>query len=134
MERAGKLIAVLAAALLALPVTAGAQGGNGLYEPFPKAAVEKRAKRFVERLPFDEPVTFTDRELEAGAFVDPGAVGLDRGLAPVGPDAASARAGAGTDDDNSGIPTVVQLLLVALAVAALPLLAGRRPGRRVAAG
>ena len=38
----------LASALvLACRPRPSAQGGNGLYEPFPKAAVEKRAKRFV---------------------------------------------------------------------------------------
>jgi hypothetical protein len=133
MGRAARGTVVLAAAMLALAPVAGAQSGNGLYEPFPKAAVEKRAKRFVERLPLAESVTFSDSQLQEGAFVDPRAVSLDEGLGQVPPAAASARAGAG-GERGSGVPAVVQVLLVVLAVAALPLLAGRRPGRRVAAG
>ena len=128
MGRAARPLAVVitAALLLALAPAVSAQTGNGLYEPFPKAAVEKRAKRFVERLRFGEPVRFSDAQLERGVFVGPEA---GRG-ATLGQ--ASARAG--TDGGGSDVPLVAQVLLIALAIAALPLLAGRRPRRRVAPG
>ena len=127
MRRAARGLALLAGAalVLAFAPTASAQSGNGLYEPFPKAAVEKRAKRFVERLRLGEEVRFSDGELERGTFVDPKAGAL-RG------DAASARAG--VESGDSGVPVVLQVLLIALAIAALPLLAGWRPRRRVASG
>lgn len=127
MRRAARGLALLAGAalLLALAPTAGAQSGNGLYEPFPKAAVDKRAKRFVERLRLGEAVRFSDSELNRGVFVDPEA-GTERGRE------ASARAG--IEESDSGVPVALQILLIALAIAALPLLAGRRPSRRVASG
>jgi hypothetical protein len=121
----GLAVLVSAALVLALAPSASAQGGNGLYEPFPKAAVEKRAKRFVERLRFGESMRFSDAELERGTFVDPRVEGVGGGRA-------SARAGA--EGGKSDVPLVAQVLLIALAIAALPLLAGRRPRRRVASG
>jgi hypothetical protein len=126
MPRAARRLAVLsgAALVLALAPTASAQSGNGLYEPFPKAAVEKRAQRFVERLRLGEETRFSNTDLERGVFVDPGARRA-RG-------AASARAG--VDGGDSGVPVAAQIVLIALAIAALPLLAGRRPRRRVAPG
>jgi hypothetical protein len=127
MGRAARPLVVLATAVLvlALAPAVSAQSGNGLYEPFPKAAVEKRAKRFVDRLRFGEPVRFSDAELERGAFVDPSARSVRGGDA-------SARAGVGGGE--AGVPLAAQILLIALAIAALPLLAGRRPRRRVAPG
>ena len=116
---------VTAALLLALAPAVSAQSGNGLYEPFPKAAVEKRAKRFVDRLRFGEPLRFSDAQLERGVFVAPADQSAARGQA-------SARAG--VRDRGAGVPLVAQILLIALAIAALPLLAGRRPRRRVAPG
>ena len=113
------------ALVLALAPPAFAQGGNGLYEPFPKAAVEKRAKRFVERLRFGESVRFSDAELQRGTFVDPRTEAVGGGRA-------STRAGVG--DGKNDVPLAAQILLIALAIAALPLLAGRRPRRRVAPG
>jgi hypothetical protein len=114
-----------AALVLALAPGAHAQNGNGLYEPFPKAAVEKRAKRFVERLRLGEEVRFSDGELDRGTFVDPREMSARGG---------SASARAGVADGDSGVPVVLQVLLIALAIAALPLLAGWRPRRRVASG
>ena len=127
MGRAARPLAVLvtAALVLGLAPAVWAQSGNGLYEPFPKAAVEKRAKRFVHRLRFSEDVRFSDAQLERGAFVDPGALSPRRGDA-------SARAGVGRG--GSDVPPAAQVLLIALAIAALPLLAGRRPRRSVAPG
>ncbi len=127
MRRAARGLALLAGAalVLAFACTASAQSGNGLYEPFPKAAVEKRAKRFVERLRLGEEVRFSDGELERGTFVDPKA-GARHG------DGASARAG--VESGESDVPVVLQILLIALAIAALPLLVGWRPRRRVASG
>jgi hypothetical protein len=117
---------VTAALLLALAPAVSAQSGNGLYEPFPKAAVEKRAKRFVDRLRFGEPLRFSDAQLDRGVFVGaPAAQSATSGDA-------SARAGVG--DGEGGVPLVAQILLIALAIAALPLLAGRRRRRRVAPG
>ena len=129
MRIAARGLAVLASAalVLALAPTAVAQSGNGLYEPFPKAAVDKRAKRFVERLRLGEEVRFSKDELKRGGFV-----GRRGGTQRFG--CASARAGVERGDQGSGVPVVVQVLLVALAIAALPLLAGRRPRRRVASG
>jgi hypothetical protein len=127
MRRAARGLALLAGAalLLAFAPTAWAQSGNGLYEPFPKAAVEKRAKRFVERLRLGEEVRFSDAELERGTFVGPQAPAVRAG-------GASARAG--VDSSDSGVPVILQMLLIGLAIAALPLLAGWRPRRRVASG
>jgi hypothetical protein len=130
MRIAARRLAVLASAalVLALAPTAVAQSGNGLYEPFPKAAVDKRAKRFVERLRLGEKVRFSKDELNRGVFVGPQVGTEARG-------GASARAGVGgAEHGDSGVSLVVQVLLVALAIAALPLLAGRRPRRRVASG
>ena len=127
MRRAARGLALLAGAalVLAFASTASAQSGNGLYEPFPKAAVEKRAKRFVERLRLGEEVRFSNAELNRGTFVDSTADSV-RGGGP------SARAG--VDDNDMGVPVVLQILLIALAITALPLLAGWRPRRRVAPG
>jgi hypothetical protein len=130
MRIAARGLAVLASAalVLALAPTASAQSGNGLYEPFPKAAVDKRAKRFVERLRLGEAVRFSDAELDQGVLI-----GAKAGAARGG--VASARAGVeGEEQGGSGVPAPVQALLVTLAIAALPLLAGRRPRRRVASG
>jgi hypothetical protein len=127
MGLAARPLTALATAALAMALapTVSAQSGNGLYEPFPKAAVEKRAKRFVDRLRFGEPVRFSDAQLERGAFVGPGARSVRGGEA-------SARAG--VHDGEAGVPLAAQVALIALAIAALPLLAGRRPRRRVAPG
>ena len=115
-----------AALVLASAPAVSAQSGNGLYEPFPKAAVEKRAKRFVDRLRFGEPLHFSDTQLEQGLFVGADAPGsATRGNASV-------RAGVG--QGKSDVPLTAQIVLIALAIAALPLLAGRRPRRRVAPG
>jgi len=127
MRLAARGLAVLASAVivLVLATTASAQSGNGLYEPFPKAAVEKRAKRFVERLRLGEAIRFSDAELDRGAFVDPKA-GRVRG--------GEASARAGIEGSEAAVPVAAQVLLIALAIAVLPLLAGRRPRRRVASG
>ena len=45
----------------------GQQRRNGLYEPFPQAAVKKRAKRFVSRLAI--PLRLDDKDLARGVFV-----------------------------------------------------------------
>jgi hypothetical protein len=145
----------------ALPAAALAQHGNGLYEPFPKAAVKERAKRFIERLPLPGAagkIRFSDEELARGVFVDPRAVGVaedlrlgssqsgsagsdgasrpaqadagDPSVRAEGGGSASARAGANGGDGDGGLPALVQIALVLLAVVALPVLAARRPRRR----
>jgi hypothetical protein len=124
---AALLVAALGASA-ALPAVASAQHGNGLYEPFPEAAVRERAKRFVDRLPLPPAAAkarLGDEELARGVFVDPG-------LPPSGPGAASTRAGVG-DDGGSSLSPLTQVALLLLVVVALPVLAGRRPRRRVAA-
>jgi hypothetical protein len=124
---AALLVSALAASA-ALPAIASPQHGNGLYEPFPEAAVRERAKRFVDRLPLAPAaakVRLGDEELARGVFVDPG-------LPPSGPGAASTRAGVG-DDGGSSLSPVTQIAVLVLVVVALPVLAGRRPRRRVAA-
>lgn len=126
MFRAAIALVLLAATPLALAPAASAQSGNGLYEPFPKAAVEKRAKRFVDRLRFGEPVRFSEAQLERGAFVDPRAPQIAT------PGQASARAG--VERGRTDVPLAAQILLIALATAALPLLGGRRTRRSVAPG
>ena len=70
-------------------------------------------------------VRLSDEQLERGVFVDPG-------LAPSRPGPASARAGLG-DDGGSSLSPLTQIALLLLAVVALPVLAGMRPRRRVAA-
>src|SRR5215207_443959 len=115
-----------AALVLASAPAVSAQSGNGLYEPFPKAAVEKRAQRFVDRLRFGEPLHLSDTQLERGVFAGANA----RGSATRGD--ASARAG--VRQGESDVPLAAQVVLIALAIAALPLLAGRRPRRRVSPG
>ena len=133
-------VAMLAAVLVAsaaLPGAAAGQHGNGLYEPFPRAAVLERAKRFVERLGAHraaEQLRFSDEQLARGAFVDGRVTGLPDGggLARTGPGAASSRAG--VESDRGSWPAVViQIALVLLAIGALAVLPRRRPRRRVAA-
>ena len=130
------LVAVLVASV-ALPVAAAAQHGNGLYEPFPRAAVLERAKRFVERLGEHNPAAqlrFSDKQLARGAFVDARVTGLPEGagLARTGPGPASSRAGVESSRD-SWLAVMIQIALVLLAIGALAVLSRRRPRRRVAA-
>jgi hypothetical protein len=131
------LVAMLIASAAALPAAAAAQHGNGLYEPFPRAAVLERAKRFVERLGSAraaQKLRFSDRQLARGAFVDPRETGLpeDGGLGRTGAGAASARAGVAGGGGSSLTPWA-QIPLVLLAIVAIAMLSGRRPRRRVAA-
>jgi hypothetical protein len=133
--RSSVVLLVAALALcFALPAAAFAQHGNGLYEPFPKAAVKERAKRFVERLPVPSPagkLRFSDEELARGRFVDPRTVGVREGLSSSrAPGSASERAGARSGDGGGGLSALAQIALVLLAVVAVPVLAARRPGRR----
>lgn len=110
---------VLAIAV-ALPVSqAAAQSGTGLYEPFPEAAVKKRAQRYVERLSGrtgDAGGRYSDGQLAKGVFVRPGspAPALRPSSHGDPPGAASARAGARGDPD---VALPLQLLLLAFALA-----------------
>src|SRR5919109_5642431 len=111
------LVALLAASAAALPATASAQHGNGLYEPFPRAAVLERAKRFVER--FRSPnaarrLRFSEQQLARGAFVAPAVTGLPKGsgLGPTGAGAASARAGVRGGGGGSWLAPGAQVALV----------------------
>jgi hypothetical protein len=131
------LVALLVASAAGKPATAAAQHGNGLYEPFPRAAVLERAKRFVEGFRFPaaaERLRFSDEQLARGVFVDTRVTGLPKGggLGRTGAGAASARAGV-DDGGGSWLAPGVWITLVLLAVVAFAVLAGRRPRRRVAA-
>jgi hypothetical protein len=131
------MLAAVLVAGAALPVAAAAQHGNGLYEPFPRAAVLERAKRFVERLGEHKPaeqLRFSDEQLARGAFVDPRVTGLPdgAGLARTGPEAASSRAGV-ESGRGSWLAAMVQIALVLLAIGVLAVLSRRRPRRRVPA-
>jgi hypothetical protein len=131
------MLVVALAASAALPGAAAAQHGNGLYEPFPRAAVAERAKRFVERLRAPraaEKLRFSDEQLARGAFVEPRVTGLPAGaaLGRTGAGAASARAGV-ESGGGSWLAAMVQVAGVLLAVVALAVLSRRRPSRRVAA-
>jgi hypothetical protein len=109
---------------LAFPQLA-AGSGNGLYEPFPEAAVKKRAERYVEqlrgRIPAAQP-RFTDAQLTRGAFVA-GAAPLPRPTPAA--DSATGRAG---DSAADGVPFVVQLFVL-LGLLAVPMLALRARAR-----
>ena len=131
------LVALLAASAVVLPATAPAQHGNGLYEPFPRAAVLERAKRFVDRFRLSEgarKLRFSEAQLSRGAFVDPAVTGLPKGsgLGRVGAGAASARAGV-DGGGGSWLAAGAHVALVLLAIVVLAVLGGRRPRRRVAA-
>src|SRR5215218_329892 len=131
MSRVRRLSIVLAL-LLALPAApARAQHGNGLYEPFPKAAVRERAKRFIERLPTRaEGARFSDAQLSRGVFIDPRRVGLPAGDAlPERGRAASERAGV----DGSGRTSAWPWVLVGLVALGAAFALGRAAGPRVAA-
>jgi hypothetical protein len=134
------ILAMLVVALTAgaaLPGAAAAQHGNGLYEPFPRAAVVERAKRFVERLRAlreAENLRFSEEQLARGAFVEPRMTGLPAGagLGRTGAGAASSRAGV-ESGGGSWLAAIVQIALALLVVVALAVLSRRRPSRRVAA-
>lgn len=109
-----------------LPVApAAAQSGNGLYEPFPEAAVKKRAQRYVDGLrgrTAEPERRYSDAELAAGTFVragpagpalkPAGAAGEARGA---GAQSASVRAGGG-GTVNVALPLQLFLLVLALAL------------------
>jgi hypothetical protein len=127
------LALALLLAALALPVSPGrAQSGNGLYEPFPEAAIKERAQRYVEGLTSRtaEPGRrYSEAELERGAFVDADVAG--RSVGPVrGADAPrgspTERAGGG---GTSEVPLPLQLALLALVLGgAVARTRGRGPG------
>lgn len=126
----GKLALALLLTAMAVPISPGhAQSGTGLYEPFPEAAVKKRAQRYVEGLSSRTAAPgrrYSDAELATGAFVNPDASG-----APLRPAAgtvglpATRRAGGGA---KSEVPLPLQLALLALVLggtAAITLSRGR---------
>jgi hypothetical protein len=131
------LVALLLAGTAARPDTAAAQHGNGLYEPFPRAAVLERAKRFVEGFRFPraaERLRFSDEQLARGVFVDTRVTGLPKGDGLGRTPAAAASARAGVDEAaGSWLAPGVWITLVLVAVVTFAVLAGRRPRRRVAA-
>lgn len=129
---AGRCAALAVALACVLPgAPALAQSGNGLYEPFPEAAVKKRAERYVERLSDRTPGggrAPTAEQLAAGVFVRarPGDPAPASPAPQSGPGAATTRAGAGGTGADLALP--VQLLMVAAALL-LPAAALMRRGR-----
>jgi hypothetical protein len=104
MLRAAPLVALLASALLA--PAAYAQGGAGLYKPFPGGTSAGVAKRYVDRLPSSEARELTPAEIRRGVFV-----GRPRNAAVR---AASVRAGR-RDEGGGSLAPVLALGIVALA-------------------
>lgn len=83
---------------------AGAQAGNGLYEPFPDPAVRSRAEAYVEEALGG---AARPRDLEDGRFL--------RGLPASATSAGQAATRSGADDGSKGLltwPGVLALLLV----------------------
>jgi hypothetical protein len=116
-------LAAIALGCAGLAPSALAQSGNGLYEPFPEAAVKQRAQRYVERLGDRAPGAgrrFSDAQLARGVFVSD-----DQRLAPAKRGEATARAGSSEPADMA-LPLQLLLLLAALA---LPSAALIRRGR-----
>jgi len=125
-----------------------AQSGNGLYEPFPEAAVKKRAQRYVEGLrgrTAEPGRRYSDAELAAGAFVragpkaptlvvpgaDPTRAGSDAPRRDAGP--ATARAGGQSGSGGGGdLALPWQLLLLSLALTAPAALIVKRARTRAA--
>jgi hypothetical protein len=115
MLRAAPLFALLASALLA--PAAYAQGGAGLYKPFPGGTSAGVAKRYVDRLPSSEAKELTPAEIRRGVFV------AGPRNAAIG--AASVRAGRGVEGEGS-LPPVLSLGIVALAAGGGFALASRK--------
>jgi hypothetical protein len=115
MLRAAPLVALLASALLA--PAAYAQGGAGLYKPFPGGTSAGLAKRYLDRLPASETKQLTSAEIRRGVFV------ARAGMA--GSRAASVRAGRRGDGGGS-LPPVLSLGIVGVAAGGGFALASRR--------
>jgi hypothetical protein len=110
MRSVAVLLVIVAACVALGAPPARAQGGGGLYEPFPEPAGKRVVRDFLERLPggSGELVDrMTDEDLERGSFV-PGVGGVDSSAQRP----ASARAGA------SGDPAVTSGWVLAFAAAA----------------
>ena len=129
-SRSAALLVTTLALAAGLPAgTASGQSGSGLYEPFPEAAVKKRAQRYIESLgerTADPHRRFSDAQLDAGVFVGPGVI--PPGLTLSGErtrGAASARAAGGGSD----VGLWLQLLLAtAAALPAAALVSRKRVG------
>ena len=115
MLRVAPLVVLLASALLA--PSAHAQGGAGLYEPFPSGKSTRMVKRYVDQLLPPKAKEPTSAEIRRGVFV------ARRRATATGP--ASARAGRG-DEGGGSLPTVLSLGIVAAAAGGGFSLASRR--------
>jgi hypothetical protein len=104
MLRAAPLVALLASALLA--PAAYAQGGAGLYKPFPGGTSAGLAKRYLDRLPASETRELTSAEIRRGVFMARPRQAAIR--------AASVRAGR-RDEGGGSLAPVLSLGIVALA-------------------
>lgn len=115
------LAALLAGAVTAPP--AGAQTGNGLYEPFPRPKSEQRARGFAERLPDlkDRLGTLRGEDLERGVVV--GSAELTDGGARAASERATASADQGPD-----LGLALEIAILVLVLAGWPLIARGRSG------
>jgi hypothetical protein len=101
-----------------------AQSGNGLYEPFPEAAVKKRAQRYVERLGARAPGAaprVSDVELARGVFVRPGPSGATLPAAGMSAQAGQATARSGGKEAGLAMPLQLLLLMTVLLLPAAAL-------------
>ena len=115
------LALLLASAALPLAPSHG-QSGNGLYEPFPEAAVKKRAQRYVEGLSSRtaQPAPrYSDARLAAGTFVDPDGEPAAPLRPAVGAGRASATERAGGGATGTEPALALQLGLIALVLAGI---------------
>jgi hypothetical protein len=115
MLRVAPLVVLLAWALLA--PSAHAQGGAGLYEPFPSGKSTRMAKRYVDQVLPPNAKELTSPDIRRGVFV-----ARPRTTAS---GAASARAGRG-DGGGGSLPTALSLGIVAVAAGGGFSLASRR--------
>lgn len=104
---------VIAVAFATAVAPAGAQQGNGAYEPFPSGASRTAAEEYLAQLGVD----VAERDLATGRFRS--------GLRPVAGDEAKARAGVGLADGRTW------LLAPAALLTALPGVIVRRRQRLV---
>jgi hypothetical protein len=120
-------VTIALAGSLGLAPVALAQGGNGLYEPFPDGIRKDRAVLFVERLGLGEGPHYTVADLERGEFLD----GAGPESLSAGGESASRRAGVW--NEGGGSAPVLWLSLLGAALLGMALLGGRRPRPRVEA-
>jgi len=111
----GRVAALACAAALLTPAGAGAQQGNGLYDPFPDPTTSRTAERYYGELG----VAVTGAQLDAGRVLP----GLPAAAGARGP---SARAGVGTAFPDSWAAAVLGLAALLVVGGAVTIVAWRR--------